>query len=1028
MSGRKIGDEYQYILERKYASQFPGNMLERPSLLINPWKVRDTNNLQERLQSGDQFAADGVESDRGRNNAMQKRQGVASYEDISNLDFLANSSLIVSNLTPDENGQIAFDTELLKNKQHIRIVVNDAYSTVSRNFNRQLQPRQSRDLRLASIMDPQKNFSKSRKVEVIKANEPFVVEDIVSAKFQKYDDLKDVFQFFLTKNSELSKFKFIVAWPTLSPVEKRELYSEFACHELNFFLYHKDRKFFDEVIRQHIGFKRDSTFLDRWLLKKDLTDFAGSRQFQCLNTAERILLSRRLEDARREIVRNITDQDAMLPPNRARFGRLFDEALGSVDFDDSNESLARKFEELKLDSESTYRNRLNKKTQLGYLGQIDRKNTPMPKESASKLVLGGRAGGGGGFGGGGASRGRALTKSKKGLARLVQPQIARKPVDRMEFQNSTGLKIMVAELGELTRDESENGVLADGNINGKAIAESRKELEPFYRRIKKTSEHIENNYWKIRPDQETPKLVPVNRFWKDYALHEGGDFLSPYFAEANSSLTEIMFALSVLDLPFEAAPPEMKFVDSQMTLTPSNDIIVLHQQVQSAAMDRGNTAILVSENFFEKQDRYRTENGVRFDKFISDDFLVQTLYGGQVVVTNPTSTPRMIDVLFQLPQGAVFAGNSQETHTIQKQLNAFSTQTYEYYFYFPAAGQFDHFPAHVSVAEKVLAVANPHGFNVIDRPKQLDKTSWQYVSQNGSDQDVIDFLNKQNILSLDLEKIAFRMKDQDFFQKATRALRNRFVFHRTLWSYSVQHNDPVALKEFLANESVVIKACQPIFQSNLLDINPVDRKWYYHREYRPLVNARTHQVGKVRTILNPAFRSTYLMFMNALCHKPELSIDDHLAITYFMLLQDRIDDAMAHFAKVDPEQLNSRMQYDYCDAYLDMYRMKPDDAARKAERWVSYPVEHWNKRFKNIIAQVEEIRGGTTQATDKKDSSQSQTLAASKSESFEFDVDQRTVTLKYQNVKKVTVNYYQRTSSCSSHENHLLKMTWLGSH
>ena len=32
MEGRKIGDEYQYILDRKYAKKYTGVMLERPSL------------------------------------------------------------------------------------------------------------------------------------------------------------------------------------------------------------------------------------------------------------------------------------------------------------------------------------------------------------------------------------------------------------------------------------------------------------------------------------------------------------------------------------------------------------------------------------------------------------------------------------------------------------------------------------------------------------------------------------------------------------------------------------------------------------------------------------------------------------------------------------------------------------------------------------------------------------------------------------------------------------------------------------
>ncbi len=50
IAGRNIGDEYRYILDRKYAKKYPGNMLERPSLLLNPWAVRST-------ETGEQVAA-----------------------------------------------------------------------------------------------------------------------------------------------------------------------------------------------------------------------------------------------------------------------------------------------------------------------------------------------------------------------------------------------------------------------------------------------------------------------------------------------------------------------------------------------------------------------------------------------------------------------------------------------------------------------------------------------------------------------------------------------------------------------------------------------------------------------------------------------------------------------------------------------------------------------------------------------------------------------------------------------------------
>ncbi|MBM79816.1 MAG: hypothetical protein CMJ78_04395 [Planctomycetaceae bacterium] len=43
VAGRNIGDEYRYIIDRKYAQKFPGNMLKKPSVLLNPWAVRSTS-------------------------------------------------------------------------------------------------------------------------------------------------------------------------------------------------------------------------------------------------------------------------------------------------------------------------------------------------------------------------------------------------------------------------------------------------------------------------------------------------------------------------------------------------------------------------------------------------------------------------------------------------------------------------------------------------------------------------------------------------------------------------------------------------------------------------------------------------------------------------------------------------------------------------------------------------------------------------------------------------------------------------
>ena len=67
VAGRKIGDEYQYILDRKYAEKYPGIMLKRPGLLLQPWAVRTTQTSRQDPNQGTKFA--GVDRSSGSNSS-----------------------------------------------------------------------------------------------------------------------------------------------------------------------------------------------------------------------------------------------------------------------------------------------------------------------------------------------------------------------------------------------------------------------------------------------------------------------------------------------------------------------------------------------------------------------------------------------------------------------------------------------------------------------------------------------------------------------------------------------------------------------------------------------------------------------------------------------------------------------------------------------------------------------------------------------------------------------------------------------
>ena len=89
-------------------------------------------------------------------------------------------------------------------------------------------------------------------------------------------------------------------------------------------------------------------------------------------------------------------------------------------------------------------------------------------------------------------------------------------------------------------------------------------LARLYRKVDVTQEYAENNYYKLPIQQQIAGLIPVSRFWLDYSRHTGnGPFLSPSLPEASRNFTEMMFALSVLDLPFTPAKHDIQFAGTR---------------------------------------------------------------------------------------------------------------------------------------------------------------------------------------------------------------------------------------------------------------------------------------------------------------------------------------------------------------------------------------------------------------------------------------------------------------------------------
>ncbi|MFC1759622.1 hypothetical protein ACFL2H_12790, partial [Planctomycetota bacterium] len=363
-----------------------------------------------------------------------------------------------------------------------------------------------------------------------------------------------------------------------------------------------------------------------------------------------------------------------------------------------------------------------------------------------------------------------------------------------------------------------------------------------------------------------------------------------------------------------------------------------------------------------------------------------------------------LSALIQLPAGALPVAGAQYTRSQTISLEPYRTQTLEYHFYFPTAGQFKHYPVHVNREETAIAAANPFTFNVVEEATVVDRQSWNYVY--GEQKDVLEFLRGENLQGVSLDRIAFRMSDKDFFEAAVSILQQRHVYDHTLWSYSIRHDKTRLIDEYLQNADSFVKQCGTSLHSDLLSIDPIARRSYQHLEYRPFVNARAHQLGSQRKILNDRFHEQYHRWLKTISYRSSLSNEDCMAATYYLLLQDRIGDAWAWFERINPEQLDARVQYDYATAYLDFYKDNQDRARNLATKYANYPVDRWRKLFTNVSNQLRELDGGVAGIADNSNREQQNAQLAASDSSFDLAIQGTRAELSFRNLSDVVLNYY----------------------
>ncbi len=953
VSGRELGDEYRYVLERRSQKRYPSLLLDKPSLLLNPWSRRTTTTDVAEARGGGAFrGAPAPAPAAGYDRESQAQAQNANDAAFPSFDFLPEpvASRVLANLEPDADGVVVVPREVLGTATTVTVIVDDPVGTTVRRAYLPEVTLAPRDLRLRLALQPDRHATQRKAIAPLVEGGRLVIEDLATARVHLVDSVDRAHGYLLALRDDatLREFAFVTRWHMLGEAERRELYSKYACHELHLFLYFKDRAFFAAVVRPYLAHKRTKTFVDHWLLGAELARYLEPAALSRLNAVERALLAQRLPVDDR-LARVLGDQVAILPPDPTTDTRLIDALLGAATLDADDRLAAMTLDASSEAEESAALPTMAFGAPMGAMsnGPVAaapaRRTPPMPKK-ARPMALG-----------------RAAAR------------------DKADDADESG--------DDLQRDLGR-----------------REQAAPHYRSADKTQEWAENNWWHLTPAQSAPALIPPNRLWRDLAQHRDGSFLSPALGLATSSFAEAMCALAVTDLPFVAAPHAMVTEGPQLTIVAAGNALAGSSQIVDGELTPGGLPLVIGMSYVRADDRYEWDSGEQRDKYV-EAFATGVVYTCQVVLANPTSSRQRIAALVQIPRGSVGVAGARVTHTIDVALDAYGTHGHEYSFYFPAPGSWSHFPVHVTRAGQIVAAAPGRTLEVTSGGGAVDPRSWSYVSQRGTLAEVVSYLDTANLAAIDTRRVAWRLRDRAAYDAILGALERRREYCATLWAYALLHGDRARIRVWLRAIGDRLLAAGPVLE--MLDTDAEELGSYEHLELAPLINARAHRLGPKLRILNDGLAAQYTRFLELVSHRRIPSAEDLLAAAAYLVTQDRVDDALATLARVKLEAIADRMQHDYLAAYLACIVGDVGRARELAVRWREHPVDRWRHKFSALSGMLDEITGIAPAISDPRSRDQQHAELAAKQPAFEIAVDRDGIVIRSQHITALELRFFE---------------------
>lgn len=1033
-----LSEELQYVLERKNQERFLGNNLEKPSLIMKRKFVRDTTTNDEVLDVGTKF---NIPVNDILKNEMAKKMMDKTLSSVNMLtsfyNFLLNPAKVFANCFPNNDNEVIIKDASLDDYALFEIVAVDEKGSCQKLISSDILVREvkenkvnnnskdensliiaawpkTKNLTLETPLPQERCYSEERKIESYGINEKIIIPDVATVSFKIIDSIEK----FISCHNSINK-SIVQEWEKLGLTKLEELkenellekIEQNFSHEFNLFLYFRYPELFEKYILPVLKYKANKTFIDLFLLD-DLDTIEKLMEFpqyieERLNMLEKILLIKKLYSNE-----NYKDKCCFLAD------KIYKEAFGNKHTSEKEKQLINIVMNMKTD---------DKTSDIQENKQFLNQNNIMARNID--------------------------TFSNRNCFQTSQINMNCNFAANMDFGNSSSQQRLMPMQNAISYGEPSiriQKLARNSSFTNKGEAFCRKEDDYSDNDENDCFDDIDYceeeddiiqdilNQNKLRKDNgtcqeyiETQYLFSNspyiefsnNMFWADYCKFITGKTNLKEFNTRNilysfTSISEFIIAIAVLKLPYSSITHDyIQNKDRSLEIKlNSNAILFTKEIVETEYALKEN--IIVSQMVFDP----RLNEDIEDKEDAIKEYLVNRIYEHKTIVTNITSEKIDFELLIQIPEGSIPVKKNEYIEARNSSLNNFFTDCYKSYFYFPQVGTYTQTGPSVSVDGKVISKGEKLTYKVIKYQKTVIKTSISNILETGTKKDVLDYFNSAvSIKDSDINQVLKFANDKEFYTSLIKILRKHCHFNYSLWELSFKHNDLEAIKELIQDfffKNPENRFINNDFNCSLLKINKSNNfKINSHLDYDPVLNSRVHRLGDNK-IPNKELRETYEKLIMKIIRYNDFSNKARLQLTYYLILQDRIEEANNIFKQIDYKELLEKeefvIQYDYITAYLDISTGFPEFTKAKqiCGKYKNFPLLYWREYFEEIEDQLIQYLGQETEADIDKivNENRKAKLESEKvnkeTPSINFKTNDSKLVISYSNASEIKIKLY----------------------